>query len=66
MGIYNKYMVTRPLQGAGKNIRGKSTPVMTYMSNDLVPGCNKHIDISWIHGMPEPSPHIKEQVLDYD
>jgi hypothetical protein len=63
---YKKYMVTNPLREAGKGIKGRSAPVMTYMSNNLVPGCNKYIDISWIKGMPDPNPHIKEHVLDYD
>ncbi|NLD36048.1 MAG: hypothetical protein GX654_04185 [Desulfatiglans sp.] len=61
-----KYMVTNPLREAGKDIKGRSAPVMTYMSNDLVPGCNKYIDISWITGMPDPNPHVIEHVLDYD
>jgi hypothetical protein len=63
---YKKYMIVNPLREAGKNIKGISSPVMTYMSNDLVPGCNKYIDISWITGMPEPNPHVMEHLLDYD
>ncbi len=66
LNSYKKYMVTNPIREAGKGIKGRSAPVMTYMSNDLVPGCNKYIDISWIKGMPDPNPHIKEHVLDYD
>lgn len=63
---YERYMVIRPLRETGKGIKGRSSPVMTYMSNDLVPGCNKYIDISWIKGKPDPNPHVVEHALDYD
>jgi hypothetical protein len=66
LNSYEKYMVINPLREVGKGFSNKNAPVMTYMSNDLVPGCNKYIDISWIKGLHDPNPHIKEDVLDYD
>ena len=63
---YEKYMVNHPLRETGENVNGRSAPVMTYMSNDLVEGCNKHIDISWIYEIPEPNPHIFEHTHNYD
>jgi hypothetical protein len=63
---YEKYMVRHPLRETGADVRGRNSPVMTFMSNDLVEGCNKYIDISWIYGMPEPNPHIIEHAHDYD
>lgn len=59
-------MVTRPAREAGPNVKGRSAPVMTYMSNDLVSECNKYIDISWIYEIPEPNPHVIEHTLNYD
>ena len=63
---YKKYMVRHPLRESGENIKGRSAPVMTYMSNDLVAGCNNYIDVSWIYGIPEPNPHINEHTHNYD
>ncbi|MBN1905109.1 MAG: hypothetical protein JW927_08435 [Deltaproteobacteria bacterium] len=63
---YKRYMVTNPLREAGKGVKWRSAPVMTYMSNDLVAGCNKYIDISWIKGMPDPNPHVVEFACNYD
>ena len=63
---YEKYMVRRPIREVGGDVRGRSSPVMTYMSNDLVDGCNKYIDISWIYGIPEPNPPISKHSHAYD
>ena len=63
---YEKYMVRHPLREIGADVRGRNSPVMTYMSNDLVEGCNKYIDISWIYGIPEPNSHTAEYTHDYD
>ena len=63
---YEKYMIRHPLRELGAGVKGRSAPVMTYMSNDLVDGCNKYIDVSWIYGIPKPNPHINEHVHNYD
>jgi hypothetical protein len=63
---YEKYLVRKPLYRVGGGIKGRQSPVMTYMSNDLVPGCDLNIELGWIHDMPEPNPHILEHAHDYD
>ena len=63
---YGKYMVTKPAYEIGGGVKGRQSPVMTYMSNRLVPGCNKYVELGWIYAMPEPNPHISEHTHDYD
>jgi len=65
---YSRNLVTVPLRevAEGIRVRGRTNPTLTYMSNDLVEGCNKYIDISWIYGIPEPNPHINEHTHNYD
>jgi len=64
---YSKYLVRKPTYEAGvKNTKGRQIPTMTYMSNDLVPGCNTYLEFGWIWEMPEPNPHIFEHTHDYD
>jgi hypothetical protein len=67
---YGKNLVKKPAREVnvtvpGK-IKGREYPTMTYMSNDLVPGCNVYIELGWIWDMPEPNPHILEHTHDYD
>ena len=47
---YDKYLVTVPL-------KGRAVPSLTYMSNELVPGCNIEIMYNWIIKMPERNPN---------
>jgi len=67
---YEKYLVTKPAREVNVMVPGKITgreyPTMTYMSNDLVPGCNVYIEVGWIWDMPDPNPHILEHTHDYD
>lgn len=63
---YGKYLVKTPIREVGKVVKGHQTPTMTYMSNDLVPGSNTYIDISWIWEMPDPNPHIFEHSHDFN
>ena len=63
---YEKYLVRRPMYEVGGNVKGRQAPTMTYMSNDLVPGCNLYIDLSWIYALPEPNPHVFEHSHNYD
>ncbi|NWF78326.1 MAG: hypothetical protein HXY36_07045 [Chloroflexi bacterium] len=67
---YERNLVKKPAREVhamvpGK-IKGREYPTMTYMSNDLVPGCNVYIEFSWIWDMPEPNPHIFEHYHNYD
>jgi hypothetical protein len=63
---YEKYLVRKPVYELGGGVKGRQSPVMTYMSNKLVPGCNMYIELGWIYTLPEPNPHILEHTHDYD
>ena len=47
-------------------IKGHTTPTLTYMSSQLMPGTNTYMEFGWIWEMPTPNPHILEHVHDYD
>lgn len=63
---YEKYLVRKPNYEVGGVIKKRQSPTMTYMSNDLVPGCNMYLELGWIYDMPEPNPHIFEHSHEYD
>lgn len=64
---HEKYFVRKPVFKKGiRTIKGRQAPTMTYMSNDLVPGCNIYIELTWVNTEPEPNPHILEHTHDYD
>jgi len=67
---YEKYLVKKPAREVNvmvpSEIKGREYPTMTYMSNDLVPGCNVYLELGWIWAMPDPNPHIPEHTHDYD
>ena len=62
-----KYFVPRPGYeidlGAGRTGR---MPVMTFLSNDLVPGAGNYVEASWIVAMPTPNPDVAEHTHDFD
>jgi len=67
---YGKYLVKKPARevmvpGISK-VKGREYPTMTYMSNDLVPGCNVYIELGWIWDIPDPNPHIPEHYHNYN
>jgi len=62
---YGKNFVRKPSYESGRPVKGRQIPVMTLMSNKLVPGCNKYVELGWIYEMPEPNPHIFEHRHDY-
>jgi len=63
---YEKYRVSRPSYLFGGGVKGRQSPVMTYLSNEIVPGCNLYIELGWVLGMPEPNPHIVAHSHGYD
>jgi hypothetical protein len=63
---YAKYFINKPIAEFGGGVKGRQSPVMTYMSNQLVPGCNKYLEMSWIYSIPEPNPHMQEHVHKFD
>jgi hypothetical protein len=63
---YEEYLVRKPAYKSGIGIKGRQSPVMTYMSDDLVPGCNVNLEFSWIYNIPSPNPHMVEHYHEYD
>ena len=63
---YEKYLVRKPLLESGSGIKNRQSPVMTYMSNKLVPEAKYYVELGWIYGIPEPNPHIYEHTHDFD
>jgi hypothetical protein len=61
---YEKYLVRKPIREVGApplpQVKGRTTPSMTYMSNDLVPGCNRYVKFGWIYDVPDPNPYVLE------
>ena len=57
---YNKNLVKIPARevDAGSDVKGRTNPTLTYMSNELVPGSNIYIELGWIWEVPDPNPHI--------
>ena len=51
-----KYMITVPIRevAAGLNLKGRTNPTYTYMSNKQYPGSNIYLELAWIYEMPEP------------
>jgi len=50
-------MVKKPIREVAfdSKVKGVIHPTFTYMSNELVPGCNTYLEFTWIKSMPEPS-----------
>jgi len=63
---YRKYLVDTPVCEPGQLEIKNRQPTQTYISNDQIPGCNYHVSLGWIYGMPDPATHIYEHVHDYD
>lgn len=63
---YEEYIVRKPVLEAGRGIKNRHSPVMTYMSRQQVPEADYYIELGWIYGMPEPNPHTYEYVYPFD
>jgi len=63
---YEKYLVRKPVYESCSRVKNRQSPVMTYMSKDLVPEAGCYLEFGWIYGLPEPNPHIPEHVHDFD
>lgn len=58
MAEYYKNLVQKPkyeLGAAHSGIKGRQSPTMTFMSNDLVPGSNVYMEIGWVWAVPDPN-----------
>lgn len=64
---YANYLIKTPVREVGiADIKGKTNPTLTYMSNELVPGSNIYIEWGWIWDMPAPNPHILDHSHGFD
>jgi hypothetical protein len=54
----SRNIVRKPLYRMGSGITGRQSPAMTFMSNELVPGCNIYLELGWIRNTPEPNPYM--------
>jgi hypothetical protein len=64
---YERLVVRRPFrEDRYPEIKGRTSPPMTYLSSKQIPEADCHIEMSWIHDIPEPNPYIGEYALDYD
>lgn len=64
---YRKYLIDKPMyEPDPQPVKNRQSPVMTYISNELIPEANYHLSLGWITGMPDPNPHIFEHIHDYD
>jgi hypothetical protein len=59
------YVVRKPLYETFPEVKGRQAP-MTYMSGRQVPGARHHIRLGWVHGIPDPNPHVYEHTHDKD
>ena len=62
---YEKYIIRKPLYECDNGTKNHQGPVMTYLSNKLVPESNYYLEYNWIYGIPEPNPYIVEHVHDF-
>lgn len=67
-GDYKKCVADRPLREASSPVKitGRTNPPLTYMSNDLVPGCNIYLEYIWVWEMPEPDTAEMSRSPDHD
>ncbi len=63
---FQKNLINRPLREVSVDAANRQSPLMTYMSEKQVPGCNCYIQLGWIYTLPEPKRCGEEQVSDYD
>lgn len=63
---YEKYLVREPLWEAGRGMKNRQSPTMTFMSSAQVPEANYYLEFGWIYGIPEPNPPIPEHVHEHD
>ena len=56
-GDCEKNVVSKPVREITPpmKISGRTSPSLTYMSNNQVPGCNVYLEYVWIWEMPSPS-----------
>lgn len=66
---YEKYLVRKPAYEVipVTPTKNRMNPSMTFLNNNLIPGCDIYLEFSWIWGMPDQNPPIMEHIHnDYD
>ena len=63
---YEKYLVKRPVYESCPRVKNRQSPLMTLMSRAQVPEADCYVQLGWIHGLPEPNPHVLEHVHNFD
>ena len=72
-GKYEKYIVRKPditslpfgnVVGEGE-AKGK-TGSNIYLSKDLVPGCDMHMNLIWVFEIPAPNPYVIQHAHPYE
>ena len=65
---FEKYLVKEPIRKgrSDKDVRNRTFPPMTYMSDDQVAGIKYNVEFGWVWGMPDPNPFLHERVGSYD
>jgi len=63
---YEKYVVRKPIYEARPGVKNRQSPGMTFISSRQIPEVNYYLQLGWIHGIPDPNPHVHEHVHDFD
>ncbi|UCE34888.1 MAG: hypothetical protein JSV40_02950 [Deltaproteobacteria bacterium] len=63
---YEKYLVRNPVRQGDRKGTGFTNPALSYLNNNLVPGCNIFLDYRWFVAMPDPNSLIPEHSHDFD
>ena len=68
LGECEKYVVSTPAREISPPIKitGRTNPTLTYMSNNLVPGCNTYLEYMWVWEMPNPAAIEMSHAHNYD
>lgn len=63
---YEKYLVRKPLYAGHRKGTGFTNPALSYLNDDLIPGCNIFLDYRWFFNLPEPRSIIPQHAHNYD
>ena len=64
---YERLVVRTPLREAGlAEVKGRRSPLLTYLSSGQVPEADTRVELAWIYGIPESASNGGEQTLDCD
>jgi hypothetical protein len=64
-GQFENYAVRTPLYETNHGIKGRQSPTMTFMSEKQT-GAPYYVELGWVHGIPDPNPHLGEHVHAHD